>query len=664
MFKKKYTQKEIQSVGRGDVKKMKTDAVNVIGQENAYMLDLVVGKKDTVTKQKYYCGLGSSVFIYSIDDVPFFISIDRLSEEEQNIITPAKRFSCPMVPTVFFFLRLHQLLAKKGDEWTAAVNECGVAVTCRGPTSRFLLSGAHLMMPGILSTRKKTPVTVGNLALIYSLGVDVPYAVGIATNSMAAKQDAGVGVFVLQCFRDNLWQESENRFVTRYSLSSQTPLIPSEFEEDEVCEKPPEVGAATTENQKTDHGVLGNEAAEWKDGQCDDNTDAFSDEDTLLKFCLCEAVKQIPYSLLPMSMQQFTSIVVHSYPRDGAHTSAIQFKDTKYKKALAFFQGFPDLLKIDETSPGTYCVTQTDKSTDVMRQHNAMHAHFLSTTHREGCEEEARALQAKLLSMGTDMFRQTIVSASIFYAVPRGLEDDLIRVLLMGEEPGIPRDGQFPTIEQVTTGTVPVFEKTAINDTVFEELYTRKKLLDNLKKYIKAHNLLIVNESEKGKIPSVKMNGTLSMILTSKAHAPEVPLDQVEHGMLSLFRLKHEIILQTIVEGSSLATDNLIPKRIIKNGPLPKVNVWSEKSTNNKFVTIVRNLESFGFDLQLLANQWKKQFSTSSGVVDPSTKMKNLKSGTKIPLEVHLQGNLQLKVSAALLKEANIPPSQLVCKKI
>ncbi|CAJ1988778.1 Translation initiation factor SUI1 [Leishmania donovani] len=663
MFKKKCTSKESQTVGKGDVKKLRADVVSVIGKDNADKFDLVVGKKDTITKRKYRCGPGSSVFVYSVDEVPFFISIDRLGKEEQDVITQADSFRFLMIPTVFFFLRLHQLLAERGDEWASLVNEGVVATVCRGSTSRFLLRGAHLMMPGILSTRKKTPLVVGDVALIYSLGVDVPYAVGIVTSNMTAKQDAGVGVFVVQCFHDNLWQEFENRFITNCSLSSQLPLIPSEFGEDEVRERLLEVGSATKDNEKTDDEVSSNEAAEWKETPGVDYANVFSDEDTMLNFCLCEAVKRVSPSLLPMPVTQFTSIVVASYPRDGAHTSAIQFKDTKYKKALAFFHGFPDLLTIAETSPGTHSVTQINKSADVMRQHNALYVDFLSTMHRERCEKEAQALQAKLLAEGTGVFRQYIVSADVFYAAPRGLEDDLIRILLIGEGLNIPRDALFPTIEQVATGTVPVFPRTPIGDSVLQELYTRKTLVNNLKNYIKAHNLLIVNEAEKCKLPSVKIDDTLSMMLTSKAYAPEIPLDQVVQGMLSLFKLKHEIILQTVVEGSSLASGNLNPKRIIKNGPLPKVRLWSEKSTNNKFITVVQSLESFGFDLQMLADQWKKQFCTSSGVVDPSTKMKNLKSGTKIPLEIHLQGNFQVQVAAALLNEANFPSSQLVCKK-
>ncbi|CAJ1013562.1 Pre-PUA-like domain/Translation initiation factor SUI1, putative [Leishmania lindenbergi] len=663
MFKKKCTTKEAQSISKSDVKKLRADVVDVIGKNSAEKFDLVVRKKDTVTKRKYQCGSGSSVFVYSVNEVPFFISIDRLGKEEHNVITEARPFSFLIVPTIFFFLRLHQLLAEKGDEWTSVVNEVGVAIICRGPTSRFILSGAHLMMPGILSARKKTPVSVGDVALIYSLGVDVPYAIGIVTSSMAARQDTGVGVFVVQCFRDSLWQEFENRFITNYSLSSELFLIPSEFEEDEVREKLSEMGVATTENENTNHHVFNNEVTEGNEAPGVDYTDIFSDVDRVLKFCLCEAVKQVSCSLLPMPMQQFTSIVVHSYPRDGAHTSAIQFKDTKYKKALTFFQGFPDLLTVVETSPCVYCVTQVTKSADLMRQHNALYADFLSTVHMEGCRKEAQELQAKLLADGAGVFRQCIVSASVFYAAPRSLDDDLIRILLLGEELNIPRDSLFPTIEHATTGIVPIFEKAPIDDSVLQEIYTQKTLVDNLKNYIKAHNLLVVSDSEKGKLPRVKIDDVLSMMFTFKAYTSEMPLDQVKEGMLRLFRLKHEIVLQTVVEGASLASDNLIPKRLIKNGPLPKVNLWSEKSTNSKLITIVQNLESFGFDIELLADQWKKQFSTSCGVVDPSTKLKNLKPGTKIPFEIHLQGDLKQKVAAALLKEANLPPSQLICKK-
>ncbi|CBZ27046.1 conserved hypothetical protein [Leishmania mexicana MHOM/GT/2001/U1103] len=663
MFKRKCALKEAQSVGKSDVKKLRANVVSVIGIDNADKFDLVVGKKDMVTKRKYQCGLESSVFVYSVNEVPLFISIDRLGKEDKDAITQADSFSFLMVPTVFFFLRLHQLLAEKGEEWTSLVNEGIVTIVCRGPTSRFLLSGAHLMMPGILSTRKKTPVVVGDVALIYSVGVDVPYAVGIVTSNMTAKQDAGVGVFVVQCFHDNLWQEFENRFITNFSLSSQSLLIPSEFGEGEVCERLPEVDSATEENENTDDDVSSNEATEGKKTPGVDYADVFSDEDTMLNFCLCEAMKRVSHSLLPMPVSQFTSIVVASYPRDGAHTSAIQFKDTKYKKALAFFQRFPNLLTIAETSPGTHCVTQVNKSADVMRQHNMLYADFLSTMHREGCEKEVQALQAKLLAEGTGVFRQYIVSADVFYAAPRGLEDDLIRILLIGEELNIPRDTLFPTIEQVATGTVPVFQRTPIDDNVLRELYTRKTLVDNLKNYIKTHNLLVVNEVKKGELPSVKIDDTLSKMFTSKAYASEMPVNQVVEGMLSLFRLKHEIILQTIVEGSSLASGNLNPKRIIKNGPLPTVHLWSAKVTNKRFITVLQSLESFGFDLQILADQWKKEFCTSSCVVDPSTTMKNLKPGTKIPLEIHLQGKLDTKIAAALLNEAKFPPPQLVCKK-
>ncbi|KAG5504958.1 hypothetical protein JKF63_04405 [Porcisia hertigi] len=663
MFKKKYTSKEGQSVGKSDLKSLRADVMIVIGKDNADKFDLIIGKKDTVTKRKYQCGPGSLAFVYFVNGVPFFISIDRLAGDDQDVITPASRLRFPMVPTVFFFLRLHQVVLENGGDWTSVVNECGVATVCHGPTSRYLLGGAHLMMPGILSTQKKTSLVIGDVALIYSLGVDVPYAVGIVTNNMAVKQDTGVGVFVVQCFRDNLWQEFENQFLTNYSLCSHTPLIPPEFEEEEVHERVSRVSASMTENPSPDCDLLNSEAAEGKEVSVIDYSEFFSDEEKTLRFCLCEAVKQVTRTLLPMPMPQFTSIVLHSYPRDGAHRTAIQFKNTKYKKALSFFQSFPDLLTVSETSPGVHCIAEIKKSAVLMRQHNALYADFLSTVHRERCEEEGRALQARLVADGAAVFRQHILSASIFYAAPRRLDDDLIRVLLMGDELSIPRDALFPSIEQVTSGTAPVFERTPVDDNILDEPYSRLTLVDNLKNYIKHHGLLIVSEAQDRKLPTVKIDDTLSKMFSSKTYAPELPLDLVVEGMLGLFRLKHEIVLQTVVEGSMLASDHLIPKHIVKNGPLPKVSVWSEKSANNKVITIVQNLESFGFDLELFANLWKKQFSTSTCVVDPSKEMKNLKPGTRIPLQIHLQGSFQVQITAALVKDANIPQSQLSSRK-
>lgn len=669
MFKKKYTIKEAQSVGKSNVKSLRADVLAEIGKDNGDLFDLIVGKKDTVTKSKCQCGSGASAFVYFVNEVPFFISVDRMSQEEQSVISEERVSGFSVVPTIFFFLRLHQLLDDKKEQWMHLIGEAGAAVTCFGPTSRFLLSGAHLMMPGILKVQSSTPLVEGQLALIYVSGLNVPYAVGFVTRNLVLRKGVGVGVYVAHCFQDNLWQEHENRFLTNYSLSSQAALIPAQFGESEIQEEtlnaplPAEVEEPANENNDAEINSESDENKHPDGSSATKAAEFFSDEDAVLTFCLCEAIRQLSRTDLPLPLPQFTSAVVRSYPRDGAHVSPIQFKDTKYKRALPFFQKFPDLLTIAEVSPGVHSVMSVNKSALVMREHKAKFTEFIETVHRDACENEARALQSKLLESGTAIFRQSIVSAGVFYVASRSLDDDLVRVLLLGDELNIPDGVRFPTLEQVMNGTVPKYEPLPIDDSVFDELYTRKALVDHLKKYIQAHSLLIVSTGGKGEMPKVKLDITLSKIFTSKCGASELPLNQAEEGMLRLFKVKHQVVLQTLVEGSALASENLVPKTILKSGNLPKVNVWAEKVTGNKFVTIVRNLESFGFDLNLLARQWKKQFSSSCSVVDPSVEMRNLKSGTKIPLEIHLQGSLAPKVEAALLNEANFPPSALVSKK-
>lgn len=663
MFKKKYTSKEAQTVGKSNVKALKADVLDIIGHDNGELFDLIVGKKDTVTKGKYQCGPGASAFAYFVNDVPFFISVDRLSDEEQTLISEDRGSRYPVIPTVFFFLRLHQLLADRKEQWRHLISEAGTTVTCFGPTSRFLLSGAHLMMPGILRAHANKPAAEGQVAFIFTNGVEIPYAIGFVTSNLISQKDSGVGVYVVQCFRDNLWQDHENRFLTNYSLSSQAALIPVAFGDSEVVGEAADVAKSDEPADISGETAEATENAPAEEEETVATSTLFEDEDSVLTFCLCETVRQMSRATLPMPLPQFTSVVVRSYPRDGAHAGSIQFKDTKYKRALPFFQKFPELLVIAETSPGVHSVMTVNKSAAVMREHKKKYSVFLETVQREACEHESRVLQAKLLESGTAVFRQNIVSAGVFYAASRDLDEDLVRILLLGEELNIPENVRFPTLEQVMSGTAPTYEPTPVDEGVFDELYTRKTLVDNLKKYILAHTLLVVSTAGKGEMPTVKINDVLSKMFTSKSYAPELALNQVEEGMLKLFRTKHEILLQTTVEGSTLASENLVPKRIIKAGMLPKVNVWAEKATGNKYVTIVRNLESFGFDLNLLSRQWKKQFSSSCSVVDPSTDMKNLKSGTKIPLEIHLQGNSAPKVEAALLNEANLPASALVSKK-
>ncbi|KPI87778.1 hypothetical protein ABL78_3136 [Leptomonas seymouri] len=665
MFKKKCTIKEAQSLGKSNLKSLRVDVLDVIGNDNSDIFDLIVGGKHTVTKSKYQCGAEASAFVYSINNVPFFISVYRLSEKERALVTDDRCRSYAMIPTLFFFLRLHQLYGDKSERWSRLVDKAGVAVTCLGSTSHFLLSGSHLMIPGIVKVHSTASVTVGQLALVFTAGVNVPYAVGFVTSNLVAQKDSGVGVYVVQCFRDNLWEEHENHFLANYSLSSNALLIPAQFGENEVAleNKGTSHEEAPVDLQDDNESAIDSPDNNANEGVRSKYAALFQDEDAVLKFCMCEAVKEISRSSLPLPLQQFTSAVVQLFPRDGAHTEHIHFKDTRYKRALPFFQRFPELLTISETSPGVYSVSSVNKSAPVMLEHMTKYKTFLETDHREACEKEARDLQAKFLEDGVAVFRQRVVSSGVFYTAPRDLDERLVRILMLGEELNVPESVRFPTLEQVMGGTVPKYEPTPIDGKVFDELYTRKELVDNLKKYIVSHSLLIVNASGKGQLPNVKINETLSILLSSKEYASELPLNKVQDAMLRLFKINHEVVLQTVIEGSSLASEHLIPKRILKPGNLPKVNLWSIK-LRNRDVTIVRNLESFGFDLDLLARRWKKQFSLSCRVVDPAAEMKGLKTGTKIPLEVHLQGNLVSKVEAALLNEANLPQSVLVLGKI
>ncbi|KPA85695.1 hypothetical protein ABB37_00075 [Leptomonas pyrrhocoris] len=666
MFGRQCFAKETHSVGKNKVKSLRADVLEVIGKENHDLFDLIVGKKDAVTESKYQCGLGASAFVYSVNEAPCFISVDRFSKDEQGCIAQDRCPGYSVIPTVFFFLRLRQLLAEKKERWSHLVGEVGVAVTCFGPTSRFLLSGAHLMMPGIVKVHAKLPLAAGQVALVFTDGVDAPYAVGFVTSNLVSQNVSGVGVYIIQCLRDKLWAEYESRPLSKHSLSSNALLVPVEFGEKEVvgestdapqAEATVEVrgdndtAADSSTNPTNVKGVFGEPAL-------------FEEEDSVLTFCLCEAVKQLSPSMLPLPLQQFTNFVVQSFPRDGVHAAHIQFKDTKYKHALPFFQKFPELLTIAEVTPGVHSVLSVNKSAPVMREHVAKYKTFLETDHREAREKEEHDLLAKQLESGTAVLRQSVVSAGVFYTASRDLDEDLIRVLLLGDELNIPEDVRFQTLEQVMADRVPKYEPTPIDASVFDELYTRKVLVDNLKKYIRAHALLVVNAAQKNSLPKVKIDGVLSKMFSSHAYAPELSLNRVENEMLNLFRIKHEIIVRTAVEGSSPASDCSISKRVLRPGSLPTIHLWSQKVKGNFFVTIVRNLESFGFDLNFLSQRWKKQFASSCSVVDPATRMEKLKSGTKIALEIHLQGELTKKVKDALLSEANLPPSVLVERKI
>ncbi|CAD2218392.1 translation initiation factor 2D [Angomonas deanei] len=533
----------------------------------------------------------------------------------------------------------------------------GSCVFCRGPTSRFLISGANLMIPGVVGVEGESSVIEGGMALIFSLGTQCPYAIGVFSKNAEENSESGVGVIVTHCYKDELWQDTVSAFAASCgALSSSTQTVPSYFKEDSVEEDLSGFTADQDETQAPEaagdvekHAEEENQSTEWND--------LFKEEDNILNFCLCSTVRTISASQLPMPLTKFTSLVSLSYPR-GVSCQPVSFEKTKHKKALAFFESIPDFLKITEQQKGVHVLESVNKSSIFFRENKTIFEEYYTKVFLPALDEESLKLEAERLKDTKLVFHQKIVSYSIIFKPKKQLlSEELIRVLLLGKH-STAAENKFPSFEEVATAKtekVPEENDAAEIREALNEVYLKKDIHANLMSYIKSNSLL--KPGEDGGLPTILLHGALGD-LPSKG-CSEAPLNKVVDYTLHCFQQMYELVLQTSVVGAEATGGSIPPRTIIKTGVIPSVHVWAERSHSKKEVTIVKNLEALGFNIDLFAHTWKKKFSVSCSVTDPSKDMHNLKPGKKVPLEIHVQGN---KVNLVLdaLKEAGVPSDAIV----
>lgn len=701
MFRKKHTVKEVQALGKSDAKKLKAGLLAVFGDEFEDVVDAVWDKKASVSRRRWQFNPGVSAVLYLVNELALVISVDGLPADAADLV-PKNAHRDVLVPTVHFFLRARQFLHENPDRFRTFVAKVPLNVYCRGPTSRFLLSGAHLMIPGIVAADKTEIPPTGSLALVFSVGTDAPYAVGLTTARLTNNDSAGVGVYIINCFTDSLWQEFEAVFVASCIDKSGQRVanpLPPEFQSNEVMEHLPEGSDAaepvdqisnrdTTTScsapQETtpamDEEPVAAEVAEVCSDEApavaatvesenaimNDYTGLFSEEDEVLKFAFFEAVKAVPKSMIPLPLTQFTAAVVNAYPRVNADSRAIDFKSTKYKHALTFLKLFEGVIEITEVSPGVHSITKIDKSSPLVRNHTRTFKEFLDMVQKPAKEVEARAAEMRLMEDKKTVFNQQIVSVESSYRPRRnsGMPDDVARITLEGNIEAVvahETERKLPTLEDVEKDqkTMETAEDLPpVDDEVYSTLYPRKTIADNLRSYVKARGLLVLpgpNNAGKSTIPSVKLQGALSSYQAENGEE-EIPLNKLEEIILKRhFSLITEIVIQTSVSGSATMSEFIPPRHLVKNGLPPHINVWTEKRSGNKIITIVKNLKALGFDLDGLCRAWRQRFSTSCKVVDPAAEMTNLKSGTTIPMEIHVQGDITGKLATVLTKELGIP---------
>ncbi|KAF5221172.1 hypothetical protein ECC02_005740 [Trypanosoma cruzi] len=658
MFHKRHSTKEQLVVGKKESKKLRDRFVAILEKDHLDSLDSFWKKSDSINRITWEFSTGGVAAFYVVNGIPLLFSVISLPDDSQGIFAGK---DVALIPTLFFLLLMRNYYKKEDME---VVSLFGSKVWCKGATSHYILSGAHLMMPGVVDIGEVNNKTlhVGETVFVHSIGNSCPYAVGLSTEGLVNRAKIGKGVYVLHCYKDLLWDSYFAVF--NAFCGSVYPVLPSTFRANEVVEillpKLDTVNEISVE--KGDQGNLENGDDEvlrknvfFNQSHVIQTTlKMIEGEDALIDFALCETVRALSQSMLPMPLTEFSPLLISNAPRIPGAKLQIDFKRTKYKKVLPYLLMRSDLITVSEGKKGNHFIVQINKSIEILRRHRRNYAEFLQLIHEPAKEEEALEAEQQMIREGAKGgIKRRIVSIETLYSPKNGSAIELNRILCTGM--------YLDNMEQKFLGeTLPqnlLLASYGDNNDFLDELYSRKHLCDNLRKYIRAKGLLETEGHSDG-IPFVKLDDTLLPIASELDKSMRIT--EVEDRVFDrMFAPVHQILMETNQFINGVATSVSFITKTTKKGKLPKILVFTEKRKGNKIVTIVRGLDAYGFDLASLATEWKHQFSTFCTIYDPSKEMIKVKQGTQVPLELQLGGDWLSKLKAVLQEEFGFPQHTL-----
>ena len=189
MFKKELTERSRSLLKNKDVKRLKEKIVAQYALLNEDELSGIFTSKTNVTELR----LVNKVSIYLIEDIPYFFDI----AEEIGADSSRGVVDRPLVtifPTIYLLWRIPTLIK---------------AYLIHPPVSSYILRGADLMLPGVMTIKNLNDLQVNEHVSIRVFGNPWPFAVGyscVSYNSIVSNRRSGKAMTVLHYYGDFLTQ--------------------------------------------------------------------------------------------------------------------------------------------------------------------------------------------------------------------------------------------------------------------------------------------------------------------------------------------------------------------------------------------------------------------------------------------------------------------------
>jgi translation initiation factor 2D len=529
------------------------------------------------------------------------------------------------------------------------------------PVSKFLCRGANLMRAGMRQV--ELVVSVGNddsttttsitkplllrpqqqqqqqrVVAICVMGNPQPFAVGIlqtdilhnhAMSGRFGPGQQGLGVTVVHCYGDDIWQTQLPKIITTAGVASFLDFDAGHYGNagflngQLVVPTTTEEGGADDDDKEEEAGEM-DEIQDESDRGGTETTDENNNEsmefsamapEEVLHLATCKALAGLSVKTdLPMKMSIFYA--QHVLPHRPAGTT-IELKKTKYKKYSIYVQ--------EQVKNGIMTVGPDEQKdpAGVLTSYDRRHPDVKAFVATVAAEKEAEASH----NNENDKDRLLIVD---LYRVPHHFVNKL---------------QLDPAVVKGSHATSDVRKNSS--------LLTLKEVRAIVENYVARESLVAPDDAM-----MIQLNGPLTDVLFKKTKQQQSnendettttsppPLRITRKDLMSKWQAKMEIGFALVQHGTT-GNDQIIRLGIGKH---PVITIEVTRRQSNKYVTKVTGLEAFGIDPDAFAKDASHRFACSSSVTTPN----GGNNSSTSTAEVLFQGNLVNELEALLRSDPTL----------
>ncbi|XP_070601646.1 eukaryotic translation initiation factor 2D isoform X2 [Erythrolamprus reginae] len=588
MFVKPFRVKSNTAIKGSDRRKLRNDVAAVFPTLTSEQLAEIVPMKEELNIIKIYTHKGELVTVYANGKNPILFEMEKM-----------------LYPTVYTLWSYPHLLS---------------AFSTWPPVMHKLVGGADLMLPGVIIPKCGLPqVNRGTLCAITLLENRAPVAIGTAimtTSEMVAAGMKGKGFTVLHTYMDHLWaigDKSSPPTIPPLEIESSEMVAGEEEEQINEEEETPESSFFLDPSLQMDieHlnleednscGIIGeeeelsqNDAAEKTQEnepnisqEVEDNRSPQEQMDALLYQCFFHALKcKVKKSELPL----LTSTFLRNYMFSCCpKDQQLDIKKSSYKKFSKFLQSVQQqkILQVKELNKGVESIVEV----------NWKHESIRSFIVPETSTSEMSVQDCK----GDDQEQ--------LYHPP-----------------------EIIPLYGISSKMAPLFQESGYKK---GHTLSSSEVRSVIISYVKANEL--VDEKNKN---FVKVNPILCDCLLDKAEQHEISKLKWD-DLISRCLNKLEPFHQVTFWGQ---------EPVVRKGKILPIDVTVAQRSANKKVTIIKNLEQYGLDPQVVASTLQQKVQASATIVTIP--------GAKDRSQVQIQGNQTNHLAKLLLEDYQIPCSYI-----